>query len=113
MSEHGQMVQPMNTPGYEGLAQVLEAAFDQAANGKGKSRHANKKPFSEQPIMKLQELYGPGFALGQAAKKAQESQRMDKDAAIHELLGAINYIAGAILYIDKNMNSGVSTANGH
>lgn len=111
MSEHGQMIQPMNTPGYEGLARVLEAAFNQAAHGKGDERHANGKPFDEQPIMKLQELYGPGFALGQVAKKAEESQRMDKDDAIRELLGAIVYTAGAILHIDKNMNTGVSPDN--
>ena len=28
----------MNTPGYDKLAAVLQRAFDQAANGKGKDR---------------------------------------------------------------------------
>jgi hypothetical protein len=35
--------------------------------------------------------------LGQAIKKILESQRLPKGAAIHELLGAINYLAGAII----------------
>lgn len=95
------MHQPMKAEGYEDLAYVLEQAFEQAARGKGKERHANQLPFNEQPIMTLQELYGPGFALGQAAKKTQEAQRMGTDAAVRELLGAINYIAGAIIHIQS------------
>lgn len=87
----------MNVKGYEQLAAVLEAAYDQAAKGKGAERHANSKPFHEQPMQDLIALYGPGFALGQAAKKMQEAQRMNRDAAERELLGAINYIAGAVI----------------
>lgn len=43
---------------------------------------------------------GLGFPLGQAMKKIQECQRMDPDAAKRELLGAINYLAAAILYLN-------------
>jgi hypothetical protein len=31
----------------------------------------------------------------------QESLRMDTEAAVRELLGAINYIAGAIIHLEK------------
>lgn len=87
----------MNVEGYEQLAAVLQDAYDQASKGKGAARHATGKPFHEQPMQDLIRLYGPGFALGQAGKKMQESQRMDRDAAERELLGAIVYIAGAII----------------
>ena len=87
--------------GYELLSDVLQRAFDQAANGKGKERHANDLPFHEQPMQKLCELYGAGFALGQAAKKAQEAQRLPHDACVRELLGAINYLAGAVIYYER------------
>ena len=38
-------------PGYQPLANVLQAALDQAQAGKGNQRHANGKPFLEQPII--------------------------------------------------------------
>ena len=91
----------MDDYGYESLAEVLRAAYEQASGGKGKERHANNKPFDEQPIAKIQSLVGPGFALGQAIKKIQESQRMEPEASKRELLGAIVYIAGAIIHKDK------------
>jgi hypothetical protein len=84
---------------YASLEKVLTEAYQQAAVGKGAIRHAAGKPFDEQPMQKLCELYGVGFALGQAAKKMQESTRMPADKAVHELLGAINYIAGAVIHI--------------
>jgi hypothetical protein len=79
-------------------------AFNQACTGKGYERHANGLPFDQQPMQKLCELYGVGFALGQAAKKAQESQRLERDAAVRELLGAINYLAGAIIFLEQQDN---------
>lgn len=87
--------------GYESLALVLRRAFQQAASGKGKERHGQDLPFDHQPMQQLCGLYGVGFALGQAAKKAQESQRLPHDRAVNELLGAINYLAGAIIAIEK------------
>jgi len=87
--------------GYESLQGVLQRAYDQAAKGKGAERHADGKPFDEQPMQQLIRLYGIGFALGQAGKKAQEAQRMDTDAAVRELLGAINYLAGAIIALES------------
>lgn len=87
--------------GYEDLFHVLIRALDQAQQGKGHERHADGKPFAEQPMQQLITLYGQGFALGQAGKKMQESQRMEHGAAIRELLGAIVYIAGAIIAMES------------
>lgn len=95
------MTNDMNVYGYEDLAEILRDAYDQASGGKGKERHANDLPFDEQPIAKIQSLVGSGFALGQAIKKIQESQRMEPEAARKELLGAIVYIAGAIIHLEK------------
>lgn len=87
--------------GYERLADVLERAFDQAATGKGAERHAQDLPFEEQPMQQLILLYGAGFALGQAAKKAQESMRLPAGRDVAELLGAINYLAGAVIALER------------
>lgn len=88
-------------PGYEKLQGVLQRAYDQAARGKGHERHAQEKPFHEQPMQQLIDLYGVGFALGQAGKKAQESQRLGHDAAVRELLGGIVYLAGAVIAMER------------
>lgn len=88
-------------PGYECLSAVLQDAFEQASGGKGRERHATDLPFDQQPMQKLCDLYGPGFALGQAAKKSQESQRLPYERARAELLGAIVYTAGAVIALDR------------
>lgn len=91
----------MNTPGYESLANVLQRAYGQAAHGKGAQRHAVDRPFTEQPMQSISELLqSPAGLLYQAMKKIQESQRLDKDAGVRELLGAINYIAGAVIFME-------------
>ena len=46
----------MDVPGYEDLAAVLTAAFDQAARGKGKERHANGRAFTDQPIFEINRM---------------------------------------------------------
>lgn len=91
-----------NIKGYESLRSVLDRAYAQASSGKGHERHAVGKPFDEQPMQHLIELYGAGFALGQAAKKAQESQRLPVGRDVAELLGAINYLAGAVIWLEAN-----------
>ena len=88
-------------PGYSDLFYVLRDALDQAQDGKGSERHGNGQPFMEQPALTITRAVGLGFPLGQAMKKIQESQRMDTDAAKRELLGAINYLAAAILSFEK------------
>lgn len=86
---------------YTALRTVLDAAFEQAATGKGKERHASDKAFERQPIMEIARMVGPGYQLGQAMKKSQEAfgmiQRGNSTAARAELLGAINYLAAAYL----------------
>lgn len=88
--------------GYHDLRRVLALAISQAADGKGKERHANGKPFSEQPLMEISRMVGSGYALGQAMKKAQESIRLPPEMAKAELLGAINYLAAAYMLIEEN-----------
>lgn len=87
--------------GYYELFSVLRKALDQAQSGKGSERHASGEPFTEQPVLTITRAVGRGFPLGQAMKKIQECQRMDTDAAKRELLGAINYLAAAILSFDE------------
>ena len=89
--------------GYEQLAKILADALAHAATGKGNDRHANGKPFEDQPMQIITGMVGIGFPLGQAMKKAQEAKGMvergQTSAARSELLGAINYLAGAIMAI--------------
>lgn len=94
---------------YGCLQGILDDAYAQAARGKGKERHANDKPFNDQPIMEVGRIVGPGFALGQVMKKAGEAKGMadrgDADAAERELLGAIVYAAAAVLLIREGANA--------
>lgn len=87
---------------YQSLRNVLEAAYKQASEGKGKDRHAQDLPFQEQPMHTISNLLGTHDGLlYQAIKKCQESKRMEFDPAIAELLGAINYIAGAVIQLQQ------------
>lgn len=86
--------------GYEKLDDVLSRAFKQASEGKGAERHANELPFHEQPMQQVNAMVGVGFSHGQAIKKIVESQNMAPEKAVHELLGAICYLAGSIITIE-------------
>ncbi len=87
-------------PGYETLWSVLKEAFDQAASGKGKERHANGRPFDRQPMQEFSAMLDTDAGLiFQAMKKAAEGHRLGGERAIREYLGAINYLAGAIIYL--------------
>ena len=94
----------MDEEGYESLARILLQAYNQSARGKGKDRHANQRPFDEQPILRLAEMTGVGGPVFQAMKKQQEAVSMttrgEYDKAIHELLGSIVYSAAAIRHIE-------------
>lgn len=95
-------VERMSEPGYERLASALRGAYRQAAFGKGKERHANAKPFHEQPMQDLIRLSGVGFATGQAAKKSSEALGFsDLDKAIAEMYGGIVYLAGAVIALEN------------
>lgn len=93
------------TPGFDDLALTLSEAFDQAAHGKGAARHGLGQPFAAQPMQQLIRLNGLGFATGQASKKASEALRMlasgntSAEAAVNELLGAIVYLAAAVVAV--------------
>lgn len=92
---------PFHEPGYERLAEVLEAAFAQAAHGKGAERHAGGQPFHEQPMQQISELLGnvDGMAF-QAIKKIREARGLPTvEAQVRELLGAINYVAGMVVFL--------------
>lgn len=87
-------------PGYEVLARILSAAYDQASIGKGHQRHGSGTPFAEQPMQTIANRHGLGFITGQIAKKADEVHQIDSaNAQVHELLGVIVYAAGGILQI--------------
>lgn len=83
---------------YHDLARALAAAYYQAALGKGAERHGDGRAFREQRMFSIAEGMGTEAGLiYQANKKSQESMAMEKDAAVHELAGAIVYLAGAML----------------
>lgn len=89
-------------PGYECLAAVLQEALDQAQHGKGKERHANDKPYDQQPVMEETRNFGPRGLFFQARKKTLEASRLPTKAAKkRELLGAINYLATLIIFFDE------------
>jgi len=97
--------------GYESLLSVLADAVEQAANGKGKARHAVEgQAFGEQLICVITRELGPGFPLGQARKKIVESTRLPWPQARAELLGAINYLAARIIVGDEQVDQGQPAA---
>lgn len=94
-------VHNFDVPGYEKLADPLRRAYEQAALGKGKDRHANDKPFHEQPIATGIQHFGIGGGLFQAFKKMEEAQRLPIDAAVKELLGGIVYLCAVINELER------------
>lgn len=88
-------------PKFLRLRGTLLRAYLQVAEGKGAARHGSGKAWPEQPMFKIAEIVGTGFHLGQALKKIEESTRLDDEAAVKELLGAISYIAAAIESIEE------------
>lgn len=86
---------------YAPLRRVLDLALQQASAGKGAERHGGGKPFDKQPMLEIGRMVGWQFCLGQAMKKTQEASRMEREAAQRELLGAINYLAGAYLLLEE------------
>jgi hypothetical protein len=104
------VTEPLGVEGYDGLLTVLRRAFLQAAVGKGKERHANSLPFEAQPMQMINRLLGSQDGhLYQAIKKIQESKRLPRDRAVAELLGAINYLAGAVIVLEEQQPDLVAT----
>jgi len=97
---------PHHDPDYDSLRKTLNEALEQASNGKGMERHADKEPFEKQTSMIIAKLVKDHLAapfVFQAIKKAVESKRLSPSHAIHELLGAINYIAMSIILLKEEI----------
>lgn len=107
-ARRGPDVMRSTNPAYVSLRAVLDKAYAQAAEGKGKDRHTKGEDhaFIDQPICELQRLFSNDYAFGQAAKKMEESKRLPKDKALAELLGAINYIAAAYIVREEQDDTG-------
>ena len=87
-------------PNYNSLSEVLGQAYDHASRGKGHIRHGSEEPFESQVSCEITRRLSKspvGYPLGQAVKKIYETTVLDKNAQIHELLGAINFLAIAII----------------
>lgn len=93
-----------SAPGYEQLVEVFTAAHDQAAYGKGKERHANDLPFHEQRMQTISDLVGsPDGMVYQVTKKMTEGLQFDNpEKREHELLGAIVYLAGIVIWLRRH-----------
>lgn len=91
---------------YESLRAVLDAAYDQAAHGKGKERHARGNPFDEQHMQSISRLLQTERGMAyQVIKKLTEGLELQTyEARRKELLGVIVYTAGILVYWDKSEN---------
>lgn len=90
-------------PGYEDLQLVLQQALEQAAVGKGNERHGFGKPFCEQHMQTISTLLDDEHGMAyQVIKKVAEGLHLPPDARRKELLGAIVYTAGLIIWLDEN-----------
>lgn len=97
--------------GYELLAAVLQRAFNQAAHGKGKERHAQHgERFEDQMMQDMARRFGVGALLSQAFKKSEESQRLPPGRDTNELLGAIVYLAGAVIALERSRGEASTSA---
>lgn len=88
-------------PNYESLAAVLRAAYDQAATGKGAERHGNGLAFEDQPMQQISWLLGSADGMAfQVCKKVAEGLKLPTlERQEREILGAINYLAGIVIFL--------------
>lgn len=104
---------------YDELHRILGLAFNQAALGKGKERHAEQAigamPWHHQPILVNARQVGPGGPAMQVMKKAGESVTMagnlNFEGAKAEALGAIVY-AAALYKLYEEMEKARANAIG-
>lgn len=101
--------------GYEKLVAVFQAAHDQAAHGKGKERHANGLPFHKQRMQSISKLLdSPDGMAYQVVKKMTEGlQFEDHQQREKELLGAINYLAGIVIFFREAGEGSIVPAEGN
>ena len=87
---------------YHKLERILNDAMTQASRGKGQVRHGGDLAFEDQPMQVISGLLDSDRGMAfQAIKKINEGLKLDHTARRNELLGAINYIAGIVLYWDQ------------
>jgi len=95
----GKMAEDKN---YNKLADILHQAYVQAAEGKGKERHADNLPFDQQPICRIGRRKGHGFTQGQIWKKILEVDNLPTtEAKIREMLSIIVYAAADIILYEE------------
>lgn len=88
--------------GYESLFGVLQEALNQAQFGKGHERYAEPgKPFHAQDACREARELGLTTPIHKAREKAEEALHLDPNQAIDELVGAINYLAAAVIVIEE------------
>ncbi len=89
---------------YKSLEDVLDEAYAQASTGKGAERHGGGLAFELQPMQVISELLGSSDGLAfQAIKKIREGLTLDTpERQVAEMLGAINYCAGIVIYIRRH-----------
>lgn len=85
---------------YLPLLRTFLGALEQAAYGKGRERHANDRPFTEQPILTMARMLDSDAGLAQQViKKTIEARSLpSKTARINELRGTLVYAAAMILF---------------
>lgn len=90
-------------PGYTCLVEVFRAAHNHAARGKGFERHANGLPFEDQRMLSICRLQdSPDGMAYQVMKKITEGLALPEyHRTRSELLGALNYLAGIVIFLDE------------
>jgi hypothetical protein len=83
------------------LESIFDEALAQVTRGKGNARHGHGVEFMGQDWMVIAKHHGVGFLTGQAEKKLREASQLESGPKRSELLGAIVYIAMAILFEDR------------
>lgn len=79
------------------LESIFKEALDQVRKGKGDARHGRGLDFMKQTWLETANTHGVGFLTGQAEKKLREAIDLEYANRRTERLGAIVYIAMAVL----------------
>ena len=103
---------------YSQLSRILDLAYGQSADGKGKERHSRgfvgPQPWENQPILVNARQVGPGGPALQVMKKTQEAVTMVGNErfgpAKAEILGAIVY-AAALYKLVEEMEAHATTGD--
>jgi hypothetical protein len=88
------------------LEVIFRDAVDQARKGKGDARHGLGREFMKQTWLETANVHGPAFLTGQAEKKLRESLALPYAYARSEMLGAMVYIAMAVIKLDRDNGLG-------